>query len=428
MLSKKRGFKIDNRVLIVFVVQLIAAGESIEGFTPHALRFRSFWECIIPIIMVYYLLISNIRFRSIKPLVTIIGIILFWQILLIFRYGSYPILIGRIYDVLFAFIFIRSLGIEKFFFYFERSVAILSVIGLLLWLPIALFPEIRGVYEQFCFYKPNSSRTFLGTFGFFAFAGYGTEHEGVLIRNLGFAREPGLYSCFLVLAFLIHLIRNRFKLFKKNFWPLFLGILTSQSTTGYMSLFICFLGFFLNAKNSTTNKKIKLFLIIISITTLIYSPFMIEKMTKIVDSENFLTESAANYYAKIDKVYVPQRAEGLFLEALNIIDSPWVGYGDNPDYSYVKKVLFPNSEIVLSNGILQIFSMMGIPLALLLYYITYRSSSLIIYQYNLKGGFLLFSLICMVNVSYNFFFNPFFVTISLYYLYARMPLIWVFKK
>lgn len=428
MVTNKRNVIVDNRVLLVFVVQMIAAGESIEGFTPHALRFRSIWECIIPISMLYYLLISKKPFKNVGPLLCVIGVVFIWQFLLILKYGSYPLLIGRLYDVLFAFIFIRSLGIKKFFFYIENSVALLSIIGLLLWLPIALFPDIRSIYEQYCIYKPNSPRTFLGTYGFFAFAGYGTEEEGLLIRNLGFAREPGLYSCFLVLAFLLHLIRNRFVLFKKNFWPLFLGILTSQSTTGYMSLFVCFLGFFLNAKNSIANKRIKYLLIFVSFITLIYSPFMMEKMTKIIDTEHFITESAANYYAKIEKVYVPQRAEGLFLEALNVWDSPWIGYGDNPDYSYVKRILFPNTDIVLSNGILQIFSMMGIPLALLLFYLTYRSSFEIMNVYGLKGGFLLFLLICMVNVSYNFFFNPFFVTISLYYLYARMPLIWVFKK
>lgn len=403
----------DKRILFFFIIQLIALGGAIEGFGSHSLRLATLWDWINPVLLIYFIIITKCKFIKLRNLLIAIAFLFFWQILLILKYGSYPILLGRIYDVLYAFILIRAISIDDFFYYTEKSVVILTKIGLLLWIPIVIFPDIRYLYEQFCL-EPHTPWTCQGTFGFFSFAAFGKDGEGITVRNLGFAREPGVYSCIVVFTLMIHLIRTKFVLFQKNFWPLLLGLFSSQSTTGYMAFFICVLGFFINASYSVSVRKIKIVIAILSFLTLVYSPFMVDKIEEISDSDNFLNDVKAQNYSDAGWSYVPQRIEGLVLESMNIMHSPLVGYGDNDLFSYVKSTLFPNFDIALSNGLLQIIAMMGIPLGLLVYFLTYKSSSKIIQYYNLKGNYLLFLLICAINVSYNFFVQPFFVVFTLY--------------
>ena len=144
---------------------------------------------------------------------------------------------------------------------------------------------------------------------------------------------------------------------------------------------------------------------------------MLDKIQSVSNTNTFITDDAANYYGEKDIAYVPQRLEGLFWEWQNILHDPIIGYGDNASYSFVQTVLFPQVVIKLSNGLLQIVSMLGIPLALLFYWSLYKSSSYISKFYNIKGSYLMFLIICAINVSYNFFFEPFIISVVLYSLF-----------
>lgn len=147
------------------------------------------------------------------------------------------------------------------------------------------------------------------------------------------------------------------------------------------------------------------------------APFMLDKIKYVFSEESFIQQGAANWFIEQGKVYVPQRWEGLYLEFMNIQDSPWIGYGDDKSYSYVRNVLFPKLDIRLSNGLLQIIAMMGIPLGLLLYFCLYKSSIYISNLYNVKGRLLIFIAVCTINISYNFFLEPIFMAITLYCLF-----------
>ena len=128
--------KIDNRLLVIFIIMIIALGGAIEGFNSHSLRFNNLWNLIIPVISIYYLYVVRIKLGSILSLIVALVIVLIWQIALYYKFDGYNVLAGRIYDVLFAFIIIRTLGIKKFFFYIETSVVKLTRISLFLWIII----------------------------------------------------------------------------------------------------------------------------------------------------------------------------------------------------------------------------------------------------------------------------------------------------
>ncbi len=348
--------KIDNRLLFIFIIMIIALGGAIEGFNSHSLRFNNLWNLIIPVISIYYLYVVRIKLGSILPLIVALVIVLIWQIALYYKFDGYNVLAGRIYDVLFAFIIIRTLGIKKFFFYIETSVVKLTRISLFLWIIIVILPSIRDLLSLYSL-PIYSVNTCGGTWGFWGFASKLREGEGVIIRNMGFAWEPGRFSSILVITFLIHLFRNRFMLFKKNFWVLLLGILSTQSTTGYLTFGVCLYGLFMNNNGKRYKKALSYGILGGFIGLFLLAPFMLDKIKYVFSEESFIQQGAANWFIEQGKVYVPQRWEGLYLEFMNIQDSPWIGYGDDKSYSYVRNVLFPKLDIRLSNGLLQIIAM-----------------------------------------------------------------------
>lgn len=404
---------IDKRLFFCFVIWFIAMGSALADFNSHSLRPNGINAIILPLVLLYFIRITKFKFYKIAPLLLAFGILFLWQMLLIYKYGSYNILIGRTYDVLFSFIVIRAIGLRRFCFYFEAVVAKLCIVSLILWILIVLFPFI---IQPLCglSFPINQTGTQIAHWGIVGISN--SENLG-LIRNLGFAWEPGRFSSIVCIALMLHLFRQQFQLFKPNFWPLILGILTSLSSTGYMTLIACIIGYYYNAQKDASSVMIKNILVIGFVLMVVSSPFLLDKMTEISDPDTFLTEGAADYYSKNDIGYVPQRAEGLYLDYLNIIDSPLFGYGDDVTYSYICRVVFPSLKISLSDGLLQIIAMMGIPLGLLFYFSLWKSSELFSRMYNIKGKFLLFMVICLVNVSYNFFYEPLFVCMVLYCLF-----------
>lgn len=110
--------KADKRIILVFIIQLIALGGAVDGFMSHSVKMNSWENCILPIALLYYLSFSNIDLKKIKALYFVLSVITISQIAVIYKYGTGNILIGRYYDVIIAFVLLRSLGIDRFFLLF----------------------------------------------------------------------------------------------------------------------------------------------------------------------------------------------------------------------------------------------------------------------------------------------------------------------
>ena len=412
-LQNLENVKIRPFVLMVFIIWLVAMGGALEGFNSHSLQINSVQNCILPIVFIFFVIISKFKLHNLKKYWQVFGVLMIWQLMLILKFGHYDFLVGRLYDITFAFVLVRSLGLKKMFLYYEVAVTKLCYLSLIFWIPIVLFPSLKDLLISFSL-PINRTGTIVASWGVFGISN--SENLGIL-RNLGFAWEPGRFASFVVLALLIHLFRNRFQLFEKNFWPLLLALFSSLATTGYMAFIICLLGYYMNAKKTSSSQVLKFLLPICFICLFVSSPFMLDKIQSVSNTNTFITDDAANYYGEKDIAYVPQRSEGLFWEWQNILHDPIIGYGDNASYSFVQTVLFPQVVIKLSNGLLQIVSMLGIPLALLFYWSLYKSSSYISKFYNIKGSYLMFLIICAINVSYNFFYEPFIISVVLYSLF-----------
>ena len=383
-------------------------GASLEGFMSHKVKMTDFASCILPLSFIYILIIYKIDLKYSRNLWIAYIILSILQLFIFLRWGFSNFMISKYYDITVAFIFARTLGLKKFFYYFENAVTVLTFCGFVLWILVLGFPFLRDLFRSISLSPYTTNIDF--TLGFFGMPNKSDE----MYRNCGFAWEPGRFASILVLTLLINLFRNGFNFKNRNFLILFIGLISTFSTTGYVTLLICILGIFINYKGNGSATLMKYFLVIASIFFFISSPFMLSKIQETSNTDNWLDDATAARWSNKDVSFTPQRFEGLYLETLNIIDSPLIGYGEKNDLSYVRRDLFPTIDIHLSNGILQIFSAIGIPLGVFLYILLWKSSKIISEIYNVKGRYLFFLMICFINVSYSFFNEPLIMFICLY--------------
>lgn len=292
-----------------------------------------------------------------------------------------------------------------------------GIISLVSWLFILVFPNFADILK---FFFPIAID---GTLEATAIIFNVADSFEVLRRNTGFASEPGKFASFLSLALLFNLYRNKFSIKEnKNFWILFIALLSSQSTTGYAILLIIIASYVANKKTTPFTKvAFASMAIALSILLVIAAPFFGEKIKKlfVVDADDFYgklkdTEYIADH-EEMDAI-VPQRFEGLVLEALNIYQDPLLGCGEW-ERSFLRNALV--LRIYPVNGVLKIFTIFGIFMGIAYYYCLVKSSKYINTIFNAKGWLGTFLVFFSINISYAYFFNHLFMSFAFFALFDK---------
>lgn len=266
-----------------------------------------------------------------------------------------------------AYILIRVFHTELFS-YFWRIVTVLTAIDIALWAICHFVP--LGFLEQISILTPASDTS---SASFIIFNSPGLRYAGLgilgLMRNCGFAWEPGLYGSILVLAAFFNLEERDYQ-FKGNyaFYIIVFGIFTTFSTTAYTAILVLFaLRSFFSLKSRVTGSRIfGLTLLVGSILLANNLPFMNEKIQNDVDMNQTLSGNKKNleWVEKEGELRTVKRTEGLFLDYLNFQASPVWGYGIDPVNSYVSREITP--YLVTSNDLTSLLAKWGIVFTLLL--------------------------------------------------------------
>lgn len=391
---------------------------SMMGYTGSPIGF------LIPIIMTVILLARNrVNFNNNNFLLVII-IFSIWSLFqyLIYNHFNVSYTFFSYYNIVIAFIII-SVYKTKMFWLYEDIVTKLSVVAITGWLFMITVPDVLGSLIDLINMPGHDIYILRGNIIIFSMTNpenYAAEELLGLTRNSGFSWEPGRYATFLVIALFFNMARTQFS-FSKNraFWILFFALLTTQSTTGFISLAILVVLFIIN-KN--TGHKIIYLAIFIPLAIIVSSlPFMGEKITSLLDSETTMSK-VENDLAILDRRdsesggYTPQRFDALSFEFLNIINDPILGYGHDVNNSFVNTNV--SSLLVLSNGILKVIARYGIIIGILFYILLYKSSKWLTKFYNMKGGVIFMLLFMSISISYDFTQIPFFLAVTMFGLFA----------
>jgi len=188
-----------------------------------------------------------------------------------------------------SFIFCKILK-EKTAYYLVKVISDLTVLSFVFFFIQLLIPDL--LYKLFISLSPPTGQEYVdGYSNLIVFTFTQGLHS---YQNSGFVWEPGSFGCFLILALLLNLFLNNFKIDNKSKIFTF-AIITTFSTTTYLALLITL---FLVYRYRV--KKINLgvvALLCLAISMIIFVPFMADKVTDV-------------YYQDVDK-----------LSKLNVLDS-----------------------------------------------------------------------------------------------------------
>lgn len=373
----------------------------------------------IPILFMCFCFLYQVkREEKLKNLIWVIFFLLVWGTLGSYMSGYNCNYFYLIYNIFLSYTICKIYGKDLFVFY-ENIVTVLSCISVIAFLSVILMPPIGDLLKTISVTHRGAG---LWESNVLLFGIQQIDYETAILfgrRNLGFAWEPGRFAVIVVIALFFNLIINQFKLRKnKNFWILFITLITTQSTTGYGAAVVLFLLYFYNSKykSAIVPVCITLFLAFSSLS------FMNDKIANLwnwQDNQSAHYFEQMMYYADNETNYVPQRFEGMFYDILNFIHSPLWGYGQDFTNSYVNTILFPGARVYSSDGLVQIFSSAGVFVALFLYVSLYKSSSILSKELSYQGAGMFLVLFALVNVSYNFWSITIFTSMVFYSLFKN---------
>ena len=405
-------------MIVIYAAMAIPFTKAMMAYYEQPIGFA------IPIIMTSILLFRNkVNFNN-RYFFSIISIYTIWNIFQYVKYNHFTITLTffAYYNIVVAYIIINIYKTRMFLLY-EKIVTKLSIFAIIGWLLMLLVPGSFGNFIDLIKMPNSDGGNLQGNIIIFSMTNLETNQDFEsfgLVRNSGFSWEPGRYASMLVIAIFFNMARNQFQ-WNRNigFWILTLALLTTQSTTGFISFSILIIWFLINKNIST---KIISLVLIIPLAILVYSlPFIGVKLNSLMDQETTMSKVESDMeIGEDDLTYVPQRFDGLSFEFLNIMNDPLLGYGNDEEDSYTKRNISP--FLGLANGIFKVIARFGIILGGLFYFLLFRSSFWLSNFYNIKGGIVYMLLFMAISISYDFTLIPFFLSIVFFRLFTDRDL------
>ena len=354
---------------------------------------------------IIYLLTSKSQYSLVPRTKVLIFILLTWIIahLFIIDYAYTPYFyIGFILYTLGGLAIAKHYGFD-IVYYYEKAMYVLALISLPLWafqmaggtsflnsLPFVLHNTAGSSDYSLLLYTINGQPS--------------AEWYGNVIRNCGCAWEPGLFSTMLALAlvFRMYINNGQFILRDRHNIILLLALITTFSTTGYITIFLLMAIHIIFTSNMGFGRKTFLGIIAIGIFTWVYSfSFMSGKIEARSDFSEFVSETGK--YNTMSETFTVDRIEGIALDYENMLDNPLFGYGMNRNFSYVANNISP--LILTSNSITKPLAQMGIPLGIFMFLLLILSMKKVSEHFNNSFVILMFCIL-ISSMSYDMFDNP----------------------
>ena len=379
---------------------------------------------LLPIVLSYILCKRhNISFHN-RNLHVVLIVYLVWAFCSIIKYGIYTTQelsyhFFMIYAIVIAYIHCQVYGCKLLPIY-ENIMVFLCKIAVLGWLIAVLVPFSATFFRLF-------PETGFGNNVFYLFTwmdpAKGQVYSGI-IRNAGCSWEPGRFAIMVTLAMFCNLCQNGIKFKKnKNIWWFIIALVTTQSTTGFVSALILYT-IFLIKKFNLKYIIITLVIMVPVVYGIVQLDFMGEKITTKMTGAQDVSQReqtfayAATKYEEGEYIGSVDRFDAMVFEWMNVKNDPILGYSRNVEHSYFRTNI--SNNYVLANGLVKVFGMYGIFLGLYFFYILYRSSKKIAQDSNAQRILAMFILFCLSAISYQILAIPIFTTFWFYGLFSQM--------
>lgn len=312
--------------------------------------------------LVYILFIIDVQtLRKVIGIISgviglIITIVFFQQKIL--GFVSYPGILGYILRILLTLSTLLHLKHEKIDFLdaYIKTLAFIVVISFPFW-----------ILNQFGFYGLDTGSSIRRSLIFYTSFEYQFNLRltgSPLIRNSGVFWEPGAFAGYLILAIVFIAFKNRkFQVgpYKKEIILILLGLLTSQSTTGYITFMLILVIHSMQTYNLGKIVIIPLMILVISLSYL---------------NLNFLREKIDKEFANTEQMSNNDISSGRFgaikMDLQYIKSQPIIGNGWHVSTRYRFHPQVKDINIGHGNGMSNIIVIWGIPFFMFWLICTYR--------------------------------------------------------
>lgn len=230
-----------------------------------------------------------------------------------------------------------------------------------------------------------------------------------LPRNAGFAWEPGAFACFLCLAIFCNIVRTNFK-FKNNLhlFVLFITLLSTSSTTGYIILIFVFVLWII------ISRRFLHMLYMIPLAIILFTqPFVRDKMMEEYNNIEYVNIDAFDNDINV----ALGRMASLQLDWEEFLRHPIIGLGGYSEGTWLMQHGYDN--IATISGIGKLLSRYGIVLTIIFILLLIKSARVINQQYKTNMGWLIVVVIIGMMISYNLWTHPIFMMFWMYGLWHK---------
>ncbi len=236
-------------------------------------------------------------------------------------------------------------------------------------------------------------------------------------RNAGFTWEPGPFSCYIALAVFFNIARNNMKLYDKKRLIIFLiGIITTQSTTGFIALLVILLWLvwerFRHRAIIVIAAPISIIIVVILFITI---PWLQEKIMSESQQDIEGVLSDANKY-KISQT--PGRFASLQLRLEDFKKYPIAGFGGNTKLQ--TGYIYDDLSVSAISGIGTILGRYGSIGMFLFLWLTTRTGMIISEKYQIYSKIIFPILILIIGFSFNIIEAPILFTLIISSVFLKV--------
>lgn len=305
----------------------------------------------------------------------------------------------------------------RIFLIYEYFIFLFTIVALFFWsIQVAMGGDwLYSIFSKFALQPPVSNVTGNGMSAiFYTIQSYETNliNNATIARNCGFAWEPGIYAVYLDTAVFVNLfLAKKDKFSRLRFWVLFFGVISTQSTTGYVILMLISLLYLFNKDFS----KVLLLLPVVIIVFVAVSslPFMKEKIVDLISETENIDDLLYMSHGR-ERNVTPQRFTSLLLTWKDFSANPILGLAAHYEEQWTYKM---GSSISAISGIGNLMAQFGLVGTLFFLIYTMKSSYRFARHFKYRGTWLLFLMLFSVTISYSVIFFPIIMTFWMYSLF-----------
>jgi hypothetical protein len=227
-------------------------------------------------------------------------------------------------------------------------------------------------------------------FYYFFYHSRADMYNGLIARNAGMFWEPGVFSSYLIicLALVFPRLEDLSRKRKNMLLIIFIALLTTMSTTGYILAFIVFLS------SNLLKKKLKIKYVVLSILLIIVSLYVFNNTAFLGDKFENQTATAISS----DGEFNSTRLGSLLFDWYYIKKHPLIGNGIHEKTKYADHPWLQDTEYEIGNGngFSQFVSSYGVVFVLLFCYLLFKKINL---TYNHKIFSFVFVFIFLLNLN-----------------------------